>query len=75
MSDFTFERADGSQRSVKGYKSAKPNADTKKYSENRYKESELPPKVDLRKHLTAVEDQGQTSSCVANAVAGAYGSL
>ena len=72
MSDFTFERADGSQRSLKGYKSAKPSADAKKYSENRYKESELPRKVDLRKYLTAVEDQGQTSSCVANAVAGAY---
>ena len=72
MSDFTFGRADGSQRSLKGYKSAKPSADAKKYSENRYKESELPRKVDLRKYLTAVEDQGQTSSCVANAVAGAY---
>ena len=33
---------------------------------------DLPPKVDLRGKLTPVEDQGQTSSCVANAIAGAY---
>ena len=72
MSDFEFERADGSKRSVKGYKYAKPKEGTKQYSENRYKEADLPKKVDLRPHLTAVEDQGQTSSCVANAVAGAY---
>jgi C1A family cysteine protease len=32
----------------------------------------LPNKVDLRPLMTPVEDQGQTSSCVANAVAGAY---
>lgn len=32
----------------------------------------LPPTVDLRPYLTPVEDQGQTNSCVANAVAGAY---
>lgn len=34
--------------------------------------AKLPPAVDLRQHMTPVEDQGQTSSCVANAVAGAY---
>ena len=72
MSDFTFERADGSQRSVKGYKFAKPKEGTKQYSENRYQEADLPHKVDLRQHLTAVESQGNTSSCTANAVAGAY---
>ncbi len=32
----------------------------------------LPNKVDLRPLMTPVEDQGETSSCVANAVAGAY---
>jgi C1A family cysteine protease len=32
----------------------------------------LPNKVDLRPLMTPIEDQGQTSSCVANAVAGAY---
>jgi C1A family cysteine protease len=34
--------------------------------------TKLPNKVDLRPLMTAVEDQGQTSSCVANAVVGAY---
>ena len=33
---------------------------------------ELPPAVDLRPFMTAVEDQGDTNSCTANAVAGAY---
>jgi C1A family cysteine protease len=72
MSGFTFERADGSKRCVQGYKYATPKADAKKYSEKRYKEDDLPNKVDLRQHLTPVENQGQTSSCVANATAGAY---
>lgn len=72
MSFFTFERADGSSRTVSGYKYAKPQAGTKKYSENRYKEAELPHKVDLRKNMTPIENQEQTNSCVANAVAGAY---
>ena len=32
----------------------------------------LPNQVDLRSLMTPIEDQGETSSCVANAVAGAY---
>ena len=32
----------------------------------------LPPKVDLRGSMTRIENQGETSSCVANAVAGAF---
>ena len=72
MTDFTFKRADGSQQTVEGYLYEEPQAGTKKYNETRYKESDLPRKVDLRKHLTAIENQGQTSSCTANAVAGAY---
>lgn len=35
-------------------------------------EKTVPPKVDLRKHLTPVEDQGPLNSCTANAIAGAY---
>lgn len=34
--------------------------------------AETPEKVDLRKYMTHVEDQSQTNSCCANAVAGAY---
>jgi len=72
MTDFTFKRADGSQQIVDGYIYEEPQAGTKTYNETRYKKSDLPRKVDLRKHMTRVENQGQTSSCTANAVAGAY---
>ena len=37
-----------------------------------YEPDDLPPKVDLRKYMTRVEDQRETNSCAANAVAGAY---
>lgn len=33
---------------------------------------DLPPKVDLRSHMSPVEDQSQSNSCCANAVAGAF---
>ena len=42
------------------------------YGGDRYAADDLPNKVDLRPHLTAVENQEDTNSCVANAVAGAY---
>jgi C1A family cysteine protease len=45
---------------------------TRKYRANIYEPYELPTKVDLRPFLTKVEDQSQTNSCVANALAGAY---
>lgn len=32
----------------------------------------LPPAVDLREHMTEVEDQSNSNSCSANAIAGAY---
>ncbi len=69
---FELHRADGSTRSVKGYRSAAPGAGEKRYGSARFQEKDLPPRVDLRRHMTDVENQGATSSCVANAVAGAY---
>ncbi|CAF1506720.1 unnamed protein product, partial [Didymodactylos carnosus] len=36
----------------------------------KYSPEELPPKVDLRQEMTAVEDQSQIGSCSANALAG-----
>ncbi|CAJ1337231.1 unnamed protein product [Effrenium voratum] len=36
------------------------------------RKGEAPEKVDLRPYMTTVEDQSQTNSCCANAVAGAY---
>ena len=54
-----------------GYKFAKPNPKAKVYS-SKLKSEKLPPAVDLRPYMTKVEDQGQTNSCTANAVVGAY---
>jgi C1A family cysteine protease len=47
-----------------------PNA--QKYSSDRFGADQLPPRVDLRPYMTAVENQSQLSSCVANSMAGAY---
>ena len=69
MSDFHIQRADGTRRKVAGYKSKTPD-DAKQFESSLTEE--LPPSVDLRPHLTPVEDQGDTNSCVANATAGAF---
>ena len=69
MTQFQLRRADGSTRTVGGYSYAPPPAAAKPLSAS---VDRLPPKVDLRPHLTPVEDQEQTNSCAANAAAGAY---
>ena len=63
----------GREHSVKGYvpMQAAPGSKTFKAPEKIAK-VDLPKKVDLRAHMTKIEDQGATSSCVANALAGAY---
>lgn len=71
MSNLVLNRADGSSRKVAGYRASAPKAGTKKFAASRAT-SNLPPKVDLRKYMTTIEDQDQIGSCVANAVAGAY---
>jgi C1A family cysteine protease len=57
---------------MSGYKMSKPPAGAKKYGSKRFADKKLPAKVDLRKQMTAIEVQGGTNSCTANAVAGAY---
>lgn len=47
-----------------------PPAITKEYQPT--KTGDLPGKVDLRNHMSPVEDQSQCNSCCANAVAGAF---
>lgn len=70
MSEFLIQRADGTRRKVGGYKSKAPEGAAQ--FEASLSLDELPPSVDLRPHLTPVEDQGDTNSCVANATAGAF---
>lgn len=72
MTTFTFTQADGSPRVVGGYRYAPPKATAKRYAKASASLSRLPPKVDLRPFMTAVEDQQETNSCAANATAGAY---
>ena len=72
MSSFSFTSADGSSRVVHGYRYAPPRASVKRYSARAAPVARLPPKVDLRQAMTAVEDQQDTNSCAANATAGAY---
>jgi hypothetical protein len=69
---FQIKRADGSARAVSGYKYAAPKLGSKSYTGERLGATALPPKVDLRQYMTRVEDQEDTNSCTANAVAGAY---
>ena len=60
----------GQQFQLGGYRPEKQNSQDKKYSAGR--DRSLPPKVDLRAYMTLVENQGNSNSCTANAMAGAY---
>mgnify|MGYP001600161198 CR=1 FL=1 len=74
MTQLIFERADGSSHAVRGYKASAPRPDAKRFTSSRLgsRRAQLPPKVDLRRYLTSIEDQQQTNSCTANATAGAF---
>lgn len=62
-----------SEGRASGYRAMAAREDAPKYQAGiSVKYAKLPNKVDLRPMMTAVEDQGQTNSCVANAVAGAW---
>ena len=63
----------GHEYSVKGYVPMKAAPGSKKFkAPEKIAKVDLPKKVDLRAHMTKIENQGDTSSCVANALAGAY---
>ncbi len=64
-----ISRADGTARKVSGYRFASPKPGTRVFAAAA---NSLPPRVDLRPFMTEVENQGETNSCAANAVAGAY---
>jgi len=72
MGSGLLDRADGSKYSLAGYNYKKPSANVKKYDKNSKQNPSLPKKVDLRRLMTPIENQGETNSCVAHAVAGAY---
>lgn len=72
MSGHVYERPDGSRQKLGGYRYKAPSPTAKRYAAKASGVKALPPKVDLRPLMTQVEDQGELSSCVANAVAGAY---
>ena len=65
--------SEGNTHTVIGYKPMVPPEDAEVFDPgDRIKPKDLPGTVDLRPMMTPVEDQGATSSCAANAVAGAY---
>ena len=69
--DNIITRADGSVVKIGGYIAPDKKSKASFYKAT-LKASKLPPKVDLRSMMTAVESQGEIGSCTANATAGAY---
>ncbi|MEO1272636.1 MAG: C1 family peptidase, partial [Myxococcota bacterium] len=67
----TFRRADGSDLDIGGYIQSQVSDAIRLFSSSG-SVARLPQKVDLRTYMTPIENQKHTSSCVANAVAGAY---
>jgi len=67
-----IKKADGAEYKVSGYKFSKVKLGSAKMASNKYGNSQLPQRVDLRSYMTNIESQGGLNSCVANAVAGAY---
>ncbi|WP_347277935.1 C1 family peptidase [Leptolyngbya sp. FACHB-711] len=56
---------------IGGYRPGRKPENTKYHHSDRFQADQLPRKVDLRKHMTEVEEQ-VGNSCVANAFVGAY---
>ncbi|WP_199246612.1 C1 family peptidase [[Phormidium] sp. ETS-05] len=65
-------RTTGQQIKFGGYLRDRLDPNDQQYQPDRYGAAELPPVVDLREFMTDVENQGELSSCTANAMAGAY---
>lgn len=72
MQKFVITRPDGTQIKVAGYRVGSPSGERKAFATKLGAGRSLPERVDLRRHMTEVERQGDTNSCVANATAGAY---
>lgn len=57
---FILHRPDGTERELKGYRYAAPRGARVYSAEPR----SLPPRVDMRTHMTAIEDQQNTKNFV-----------
>ncbi|UBF24201.1 C1 family peptidase [Kovacikia minuta CCNUW1] len=66
------KKPDGGRIKLGSYRPDKKNPQDKTFRSSQFSSANLPPKVDLRPYMTPVEDQGNSSSCTANAMAGAY---
>lgn len=66
------KKPNGGRIKVGSYRPDKKHPDDKTYQSSQFSADNLPPKIDLRPYMTAVEDQGDSNSCTANAMAGAY---
>ena len=68
-----YETAQNLFGRASGYKPAPPDPGEPLYAPVfAFADAPPPPKVDLRPYMAPIDDQGDTSSCVAHAVAGAY---
>jgi C1A family cysteine protease len=73
QASYLVEHKTGKKIKIGGcLRSQKAPPKARAYGTNRYTAEELPPKVDLREHMTKVEDQSRVNSCTANALVGAY---
>jgi hypothetical protein len=64
-----IQNAAGQTFSLGGYQADRKQAKSDLFQDDRAKN---PPQIDLRPHMSPVENQSSTSSCAANAMAGAY---
>lgn len=68
----TVQQGRNKKLKVGAYRPSPKSNDQARYKAQRFAQKELPIRVDLRHHMTAVEAQGEIGSCTANAMAGAY---
>ena len=66
-----FTHPNGSKVRVGALKRDEPDPSAPVYDATKYAAGELPPMVDLRPHMSPVENQGDIGSCTGNALAGA----
>src|SRR5579883_114125 len=63
---------EGGRIKLGSYRPDKKNPNDKTFKSKHFSADNLPSKVDLRPYMTPVENQGDSNSCTANAMAGAY---